>query len=70
LYYLVRNQGKIISPETLMARVWPNEVVQPETLRVHMSRLRRKVSPSRDTPQYIYTEREVGYSFRLGDEAH
>lgn len=70
LYHLVRNKGKIVTPETLMARVWPNEPVNPETLRVHMSRLRRKVSPGKDTPKYIYTERELGYSFRLGDEAY
>lgn len=68
LYILVRNQGHIVSPEMLMARVWPNDEVYPETLRVHMHRLRRKLQTGSSKRQYIRTERGVGYSFSVPDD--
>ncbi len=68
LYILVRNQGRIVSPDMLMARVWPNDEVFEETLRVHMHRLRRKLQPSNDQWQYIRTERGSGYSFAVPDD--
>jgi len=64
LMILLRNKGQIVSPETLLARVWPNEEVYEETLRVHMSRLRHKLK-SDGQPDYIQTERGAGYSFHL-----
>ena len=63
LLILLRNKGQIVSPETLLARVWPNEEVYEETLRVHMSRLRRKLKSDGQQPEYIQTERGAGYSF-------
>jgi DNA-binding response OmpR family regulator len=68
LHILVRNQGRIVSPETLMARVWPNVEVFEETLRVHMHRLRRKLQSGNGQLQYIRTERGVGYSFSVPDD--
>jgi DNA-binding response OmpR family regulator len=65
LQILLRNKGQVVSPETLLARVWPNEEVYEETLRVHMSRLRRKLHPITDQQQYIYTERGAGYTFHV-----
>jgi DNA-binding response OmpR family regulator len=64
LHVLVRNQGQIVSASTLIARVWPNEEVYEETLRVHMHRLRRKIEHQAGN-QYIHTERGAGYSFHL-----
>jgi len=68
LHNLVRRKGRVVSAEYLMARVWPGEDVQAETLRVHMYRLRRKLSHAKSNTQYIYTEREQGYSFRAVEE--
>ncbi len=68
LHILVRNQGRIVSPETLMARVWPNVEVFAETLRVHMHRLRRKLQSNNCRAPYIRTERGIGYTFSVPDE--
>lgn len=68
LHNLVRSKGRIVSVEYLLARVWPGEDMQSETLRVHMHRLRRKLHREKGKNQYIYTEREQGYSFRVLEE--
>lgn len=68
LYLLVRHRGQVVPPETLMDRVWPNDEVFEETLRVHMHRLRRKIQPDEDSTQYIRTERGVGYAFFVADD--
>jgi DNA-binding response OmpR family regulator len=67
LHILARDRGRIISPQMLIARAWPNEEVFEETLRVHLHRLRRKLQPDPEKPGYIYTERGVGYVFRLAE---
>ncbi len=64
LMILLRQKGQIVSPDTLISRVWPNEEVYEETLRVHMHRLRKKLQENPEQDQYILTERGVGYSFR------
>jgi DNA-binding response OmpR family regulator len=63
LHILMRNAGSVVTSDTLIARVWPREEVYEETLRVHMHRLRRKIEPDFRHPQYIKTERGVGYRF-------
>ena len=68
LMILLRNKGQIVSAETLLARVWPNEEVYEETLRVHMSRLRSKLKSDDKQARYIYTERGAGYTFHLLEE--
>ncbi|MEP7287109.1 MAG: response regulator transcription factor [Chloroflexota bacterium] len=71
LMILLRNKGQVVSPNTLIARVWPNEEVYEDRLRVHMHRLRRKLHGAAETDQqqYIYTERGVGYSFHVPEES-
>ncbi len=63
LYILVSNSGRVISPEILISRVWPNEEVYEDTLRVHIHRLRRKLEPEPERPHYIQTTRGTGYRF-------
>lgn len=67
LSVLMRNKGNIVPSEVLIARVWPNEDVDEETLRVHISRLRRKLRTSEI--EYIYTERGVGYAFCFAENS-
>ncbi|MBN1680508.1 MAG: response regulator transcription factor [Anaerolineae bacterium] len=70
LHILMRNAGRVVASETLIARVWPNDVVYEDTLRVHMHRLRRKIEPESRRSIYIRTERGVGYRFKeIGEEA-
>ncbi len=65
LYHLVRNAGRVLTHETLLARVWGREYVDEiDYLRVYIGHLRRKLEPTPGQPQYILTERGVGYRFR------
>jgi len=64
LHILYRQKGHIVSPDTLIARVWPGGEVYEETLRVHMHRLRKKLQLA----SYLQTERGIGYSFIIPDD--
>jgi DNA-binding response OmpR family regulator len=64
LHVLMRNAGRVEN-RMLIARVWPNEDVYEDTLRVHMHRLRRKLEADSHHPHYIRTERGVGYMFTV-----
>jgi DNA-binding response OmpR family regulator len=63
LYLLMKGAGRAQSNSHLIGRLWPNQEVFEDTLRVHVHRLRRKIEPRPEAPRYIVTERGVGYSF-------
>ncbi len=63
LYLLIRNAGRVVSSDFLLRRLWPLEEVFEDTLRVHIHRLRQKIEPLPTQPQYILTERGLGYCF-------
>lgn len=63
LYLLMKGAGRPQANAHLLGRLWPNQEVFEETLRVHIHRLRRKVEPRPEAPRYIVTERGIGYSF-------
>jgi DNA-binding response OmpR family regulator len=64
LYHLVRHAGQTLPLGTLVARIWGYaDETGPETLRVAIYRLRRKLEPEPSKPRYILTDREVGYCF-------
>lgn len=63
LHILMRNSGRVVPAELLLARVWPTQEVYEDTLRVHMHRLRRKLEQDVHHPKYILTERGIGYRF-------
>jgi DNA-binding response OmpR family regulator len=64
LFLLVRNAGRVVTNETLLAKAWDgDEEAYEEGLRVHISRLRSKIEPTPQKPIYIQTKRGVGYRF-------
>jgi len=64
LYLLVRNAGRVLPFETLLARVWGDEYrSEIDYLKTYISRLRRKLDDDSERPRYIQTERGVGYRF-------
>ncbi len=64
LFLLVRNAGRVVTNETLLAKAWAgDEEAYEEGLRVHISRLRSKIEPNPGKPMYIQTKRGVGYRF-------
>jgi len=65
LYYLVRNAGRVLTHEDLLAHVWGREYTDEiNYLKVYISRLRAKLEKDPRNPQYILTEHGVGYWFR------
>lgn len=64
LYYLAKNEGKVITHRELLQSVWGLEYGdEREYLRVFISQLRRKIEQDSIHPQYILTEPGVGYRF-------
>ena len=64
LFLLVRNAGRVVTNETLLAKAWAgDEEAYEEGLRVHISRLRSKIEPNPSKPVYFQTKRGVGYRF-------
>ena len=64
LELLASNAGKPLFIEQIIARVWRSAPsTSADTVRVHMSSLRKKIEPNPSEPQYIITEPWVGYRF-------
>jgi two-component system, OmpR family, KDP operon response regulator KdpE len=69
LYQLVRNAGHVLPHQMLLDRVWGTDhEVGPEYLKVFISRLRAKLRRP-GGPEYIQTERGLGYRFLKPDTA-
>ncbi len=64
LYHLVQNAGWVVPHEQLLAKVWGYEY-RDEThyLRLYINYLRQKLEKDPSNPEYILTERGVGYRF-------
>lgn len=64
LAMLMRNAGRAVSREELLAQVWGEDWVgDPRTLDVHVRWLRMKVEEDPASPEYIQTVRGFGYRF-------
>ena len=63
LHILIRSARRTVTTEYLLARLWPLDEVFEDTLRVHVHRLRQKIEPNASKPEYLITQRGVGYSF-------
>lgn len=64
LYYLAKNQGKVIAHRELLREIWgPEYGDEREYLRVFISQIRKKVEEDPARPAYILTEPRIGYRF-------
>lgn len=64
LELLATRAGKPVTMQQIIARVWASAPgTTHDTVRVHMSALRRKLEPDPANPRYIVTEPWVGYRF-------
>ena len=71
LYHLVSNAGRLLTHETLLSKVWGREYRdESHYLRLYITYLRQKLEKDPSHPQYILTERGVGYRFKALDETH
>ncbi|OGO23785.1 MAG: hypothetical protein A2144_08995 [Chloroflexi bacterium RBG_16_50_9] len=64
LYHLIRNEGRILSHESLLTKVWGDTYVDArDLLRVHIQHLRQKIEDNAEIPNIIVTEHGIGYKF-------
>lgn len=62
LYYLASHEGKVISRETLLSRIWGSDVyVGDRTVDVHIRKIREKLG---EQAELIETIKGVGYKFK------
>ena len=63
---LAKHGGMVLTHRQLLREVWgPGEGHQPQSLRVHMAQLRRKVEEDPARPRHLVTEPGVGYRLRV-----
>jgi two-component system KDP operon response regulator KdpE len=64
LYHLVQNAGQVLTHEMILAKVWGYEYRdESQYVRLYITYLRQKIEPDPSQPNYILTERGVGYYF-------
>jgi two-component system, OmpR family, KDP operon response regulator KdpE len=69
LAYLAAHPNRAIPHEELLHAVWgPGYGEQREYLRVFMNRLRKKIEPSPQEPQFLIKEPWIGYSLKLPEK--
>ena len=61
--------GQVLSHGQLLRRVWGITAEgDPQVVRTHLQRLRRKLGDGADNPTYILTEPGVGYRMPMGND--
>jgi two-component system alkaline phosphatase synthesis response regulator PhoP len=64
LKYFLCHSGETLSRERLLTEVWGYErFPTTRTVDAHIVRLRQKLEPSPEQPQYILTVHGIGYRF-------
>src|SRR5689334_3907782 len=63
LRVLVESQGRVLSKEELMSRVWPDTFVEENNLTVNISALRKALGEGAGGAKYIETVPRRGYRF-------
>lgn len=66
LFYMAQRPERVLTHRMLLTAMWgPHAVEQPESLRVLVAQLRRKIEPGPE-PKYVINEPWVGYRFQPG----
>jgi predicted ATPase/DNA-binding winged helix-turn-helix (wHTH) protein len=63
LFALVERAGEIVMKSELIARVWPNTIVEEGTLRVHVNALRKALGCGKSGMRYVENVTGRGYLF-------
>jgi DNA-binding winged helix-turn-helix (wHTH) protein len=63
LIALVEGAGTLITKDELMARIWPNAIVEPANLTVHVAALRRALGDGRGGNHFLVNVHGRGYRF-------
>lgn len=64
LFYLAENAGRVLTNEQILKAVWgPEYVDEADYVKLYVWRLRKKIEKDPRQPEYILTERGLGYRF-------
>ena len=61
--YFLSNLNKILTREQIYSNVWGDNIVDDNTIMVHIHRLRMKIEDDPNQPDFLKTVRGVGYQF-------
>src|ERR1700747_2876755 len=63
LRYFVENPGRLVTPDELLEKLWPETYVNPEVLRKYILDIRKILGDRPDKPEFIETVTKRGYRF-------
>ena len=64
LYFLAKNRGEVYTKEQIYQAVWDNEyLLDDSNIMAFIRKIRKKIEPNPDAPQYILTIWGIGYKF-------
>lgn len=64
LYFLARNRGEVFTKEQIYQAVWAEKYYTADSnIMAFIRKLRKKIEPNPDAPEYILTIWGIGYKF-------
>lgn len=64
LYFLAKNKGEVFTKEQIYQAVWEEDfLLSDNNIMAFIRKLRKKIEPQPDSPEYIITIWEIGYKF-------
>ena len=64
LYFLAKNRGEVFTKEQIYQAVWDGEyLLDDSNIMAFIRKIRKKIEPNPDSPQYILTIWGIGYKF-------
>lgn len=64
LYFLARNRGEVFTKEQIYQAVWESDyLLDDSNIMAFIRKLRKKIEPNPDAPEYILTIWGIGYKF-------
>lgn len=64
LLFLLRNKGEVFTKEQIYRAVWVSEYLMDDSnIMAFIRKLRKKIEPNPDAPEYIITIWGIGYKF-------
>ena len=64
LYFLFQNKGEVFTKEQIYQAVWADEYMMADSnIRAFIRKIRKKIEPNPDAPEYILTIWGVGYKY-------
>lgn len=64
LCFLARNRGEVFTKEQIYQAVWEHDyLLDDSNIMAFIRKLRKKIEPNPDSPEYILTIWGIGYKF-------